>query len=859
MAEVLPPLQPGERIGPYRILSRLGRGGMATVYLAQAMERCPVALDRRVAVKVLTAPDDEDRKRFAREARYLSSLQHPGIVRVLDTGEDPLRAWFVMPLVQGRRLDELTDPGQALVDEGQILDLGIQILEALHVAHLAGILHRDLKPGNIMLEDGGRVRLLDFGLAAAPDRESRLTREGDVVGTPAYMAPEQASGRRDDIGRRTDLYAVGACLYELATGRQPFTGPNTMAVLRAVIDEALDPPTTWRPKMNRDLETVILVAMAKEPRDRYRTAEEMAGDLRLIRQGKRVKAHRLSSLVLFQRACWNHRRNIALGGLLSFIAVASIALMVREVLRQRKPATPGAVVEDHSWRVEQQLVPATPGAEPDLKWNSKQNLGPGLQLTALRPVDGAVRLGLTWELKGKPGSSSLVELLVTDRDVGAGYRLRLLSGANEDRLEMLRGDRVVTSQSLGRLSRPANLELSLEQDDGRLSGRLAGVDHPETVLQFHDLIPLSGGDTNGVFLARDPGRAKLQNIVVERQRGQEFVSALEKADSLRQERRWARALQLYENFLTDHGDSPQTRDALLCVGLCLEQLGDLAKALEAFERLIRENRDQPEYVLMGTCHAWTCQLRLGLYPEATASFASIRRDYDLPSLALVIPEDALREVRTEYQTRAVAQGAGNPDLAISLAFTAADLSEYLVEHNHQADALLLAGDLLLGKDRLDAARETYRRLDDDERIDPVRRVRALLGRAICERLQGDLTTSISTCLSALELKADTSRVRFWLGDALDLAGETAAAADQWKDAGTKDPLGRLCARLMNNAGPLPEADPLLAVPEGPYINARLIELSGGRNPATWLTRAAVGNTWGAALARARLTEKESAK
>ena len=159
----------GMRIGPYEVIRRIGAGGMGTVYHCKAVESCPIAIGKQVAIKVLRSADDDERKRFERESRYLQSLQHPGIVRVLDTGEDNNRLYLVMPLIDGKRLDDLVGPQLELLPESKAIEWMVQALEALHVAHLAGILHRDLKPGNMMLDRDGRIKLLDFGLASAPD------------------------------------------------------------------------------------------------------------------------------------------------------------------------------------------------------------------------------------------------------------------------------------------------------------------------------------------------------------------------------------------------------------------------------------------------------------------------------------------------------------------------------------------------------------------------------------------------------------------------------------------------------------------------------------------------------------------
>src|ERR1043165_2101689 len=244
------------QIGPYKILRLIGRGGMGSVYRAQVVVSCEVPIGQDVALKLLRETDDKERKRFAREAAYLQALRHPGIVRVLDNGEYEGQPYLVMQLVEGRHADDLLISGRP-TDQNHIADITIQALDALHVAHLHGILHRDIKPGNIMISEDDKVKLVDFGLAQYMNAaESHLTATGAVVGTPAYRSPERPSGRREEISRRSDVYSMGACLYELLTGKQPFEADNSVALLRCIIEDPLTPPSAHRKDLARALEPI---------------------------------------------------------------------------------------------------------------------------------------------------------------------------------------------------------------------------------------------------------------------------------------------------------------------------------------------------------------------------------------------------------------------------------------------------------------------------------------------------------------------------------------------------------------------------------------------------------------------------
>ncbi len=873
-------LSSGARIGAYEVAKRIGSGGMGTVYLCKAVESCPVPIGKTVAVKVLRSSDADERRRFERESRYLQTLQHPGIVRVLDTGEDHERLYLVMPLIEGKRLDDLVGPKLEKLAEDKAIDWMVQALEALHVAHLAGILHRDVKPGNLMLDKDGHIRLLDFGLASAPDYESRLTRDGDVVGTPAYMAPEQAAGRREEISRRSDIYGMGACLYELLTGRQPYESDNAMATLRAIIDEPLVPPSKWRPGLSRELETIVLVAMAKDARDRYRTAEEMAGDLRRLRNGLRIRARRIPALVQAWRGVVRNRRTVAIAALMVFaIGAAATFITVRALKHANERTAVGEQAVTNAWTLEWSFpaavavlpkeplqAPVKAPTPPTLEWIDHSPFGSGAQIIALPTVDGAVRLAATVVLAGdSTASGSACELLVGDRDIGAGYRLRLELGTLADSLALLREDRVVASREMGQLPRGVPLDLSLEHAEGNLVATIAwtpapGADLRSQTFTFLDLTPLQGPDANGVFLMRRKGLAMVTRSLLERQRSGELVSALATADAFRQDKRFARAQQLYLAFIHDHPESPQAKDAKLRLGLCQEGLGDLVAALSTFVAVAEDNRDASRYVLVATFHAWSCALRLGRYSEAERYFEAIRRTYDLPTLAAAIPEATLRELRQDYAARAVSTAAQDPERAVFLALTAAEIAGYLNEPGAIADGQLLAGDLLLTLGRAEVARETYLRTASDTRLDRAKRLAGLVRVAHAERLLATPERAAATYRKALEqaIPAERGRIRLWLGDLAADNDDVALAAETWgeRDTGGAAASGTvvgLLQRLAQGGLPIRDNDALAKDPDAAYVNARLLLLSGDTaGAAEWLTRAAGGIHWPAPLASALL-------
>ncbi len=880
---------PGSRIGPYEVVRRIGSGGMGTVYLCKAVESCPVSIGKTVAIKVLRSSDGDERRRFERESHYLQTLQHPGIVRVLDTGEDRERLYLVMPLIDGKRLDDLVGPKKNPLAVEKAVEWMVQGLEALHVAHLAGILHRDIKPGNLMLDKDGRIKLLDFGLASAPDYESRLTRDGDVVGTPAYMAPEQAAGRRDDISRRSDIYGMGACLYELLTGRQPYESDNAMATLRAIIDEPLVKPSKWRPDLPRDVETVVMVAMAKDPRDRYRTAEEMAGDLRRIRNGTRIRAKRVSTAVHAWRSAVRHRSTVAMVALVVFAigAVVTFAtLRAMKRMHERTQAIEQATA--NAWTVawaypgltDNETKPPKKGDDlrSTLVWTDHTPFGPQAQVAALPAVDGAVRLGATIVLSttlifsddAASKGTTAFELMINDRDIGGGYRLRLSLGTVSDNISLWREDHAVASREIGQMPRGVPLDLQVEHLDGTLTGSLAyapapGSERRQVTFTFLDLTPLQGPDANGAYLMRSRTLAEVSNVLLERQRSGELVSALATADAFRQDKRFARAQQMYQAFVRDHPDSPQSKDAKLRLGLCQEGLDDTAGALATFISVVEENRNDSRYVLVATFHAWSCALKLGRYAEAERYFEAIRRSYDLPTLAAAIPESTLKDLRQDYANRALSLAGQDPERAVFLALTASEIAGYLGETAKVADGMLLAADLLLTLGRPEVARETYLRAISDPRLDPGKHLQGLIRMGHAERLLGTLERAAETYKKALEEAppAERGRIQLWLGDLAAEAGDTTLAAATWRDhtIGIDSKTTALLRHLVDNQELIRDAEPLAKDPDAAYVNARMLLQMGNETTAKeWLARAAAQAPtwrWPAPLAKILLQRLES--
>ncbi|MCO5171270.1 MAG: serine/threonine protein kinase, partial [Planctomycetes bacterium] len=257
-----------QRVGPYVVQGQLGQGGMGRV-LRAVDPRSGAA----VAVKVLLGRDGAPVQRLAREAQALSRLVHDNVVRVLDAGLDHGAPWLAMELVEGRSLEDRLAVGGPL-PLAEAARVARDVARGLEHAHAQGVLHRDVKPSNVLLPaDGGPPRLGDFGLAALLDEgHARLTRTGTIMGTPGYWAPEQVTGQREEVGRATDVYGLGATLYAALTGQPPFVEAELPALMVATTSRPPRPPSALRPEVDPALDDLVLRCLAKRPADRPASA-----------------------------------------------------------------------------------------------------------------------------------------------------------------------------------------------------------------------------------------------------------------------------------------------------------------------------------------------------------------------------------------------------------------------------------------------------------------------------------------------------------------------------------------------------------------------------------------------------------
>jgi WD40 repeat protein/tRNA A-37 threonylcarbamoyl transferase component Bud32 len=386
------PAEEGACFGDYELLRKVAQGGMGVVFQARHK-----TLNRRVALKMILAgrlATVAAVQRFRAEAEAAAQLDHPGIVPIYEVGEHAGQHYFAMGFVEGDSLAAKVKDGP--LPPREAAGMIEQVARAVDYAHGRGIIHRDLKPANVLLDHEGQPKITDFGLARRVASESHLTVSGQVVGTPSYMPPEQAAGKSDPIGPAADVYALGATLYCLLTGRPPFQAASVLETLRQVLEQEPVPPRQLNAAVPRDLETICLKCLQKEPAQRYPSAEALAADLAHFLAGEPIQARPVGLSERWWRWC---RRNPVLAGLTAAVALLLIAAAVS--------ATVAAIQARLVARQEEQLrneaedrAEAEARAKAELETNlyfhrialahaelSRDNLGGALELLKECPKD----------------------------------------------------------------------------------------------------------------------------------------------------------------------------------------------------------------------------------------------------------------------------------------------------------------------------------------------------------------------------------------------------------------------------------------------------------------------------------------
>ena len=340
---------PSRQLGQYILVKQIGKGGMGAVWKAWDKK-----LTRWVAIKFLLVSEEEDVARFQREAKLAARLRHPNIAPIYEVGEAPAtqageqtRHYLAMEYIDGQTMASATS-----LPVPEILDLFMKVAQGIEAAHKAGVVHRDLKPANVMLTSDKWPYVMDFGLAKAIQAESSLSVSGAVMGTPAYMPPEQAQGQLDKIDAQSDVYSLGATMYAVLCKKQPFTGQTPMEILMKVCKDEPPPLKSHVPDLPDEVEKIVLKAMAKEKSDRYASAQALAEDLKRYLSNQEIEAKGPSSLKLAAKSVKRNVWPLIVAGIVLVAGGVIAFLVTREqpkvVVNDPKPPPPPPIINGPS-------------------------------------------------------------------------------------------------------------------------------------------------------------------------------------------------------------------------------------------------------------------------------------------------------------------------------------------------------------------------------------------------------------------------------------------------------------------------------------------------------------------------------
>ncbi len=602
--------------GDYEIVREIARGGMGVVFQARQ-----TSLNRPVALKMILAgqlADETDIKRFYTEAEAAANLDHPGIVPIYEVGQHEGQHYFSMGFIDGQSLSQRLAEGP--LPAGEAAELIRRVSEAIEYAHQHGVVHRDLKPANILMDQNGNPRVTDFGLAKKVQGDSGLTGSGQIMGTPSYMPPEQAGGKRGEVGPAADVYSLGATLYASLTGRPPFQAATAMDTVIQVVSEEPVPPRRLNAAIPRDLETICLKCLEKEPGKRYESAAALGEDLRRYVAGEPIAARPVGQAERAWRWC---RRKPVIAGLIASLVVTVIGGFVGitlgwlEARRQRSAAEENfalarRAVDDYLTRVSESRVLRVPGLEPLRRELLEDALRYYRGFVELRGHDPSVReelvrayerVGRINELVGTDAAAldafrqslALAEAVAAARPGDAGVKQHIAAVHNSIGLIQMKNGQV--DEAFRSLNLARSIDLALSQA------------HP-TELGYQ--VELAGHLHNlGIFLEQTGRPAEaLERLEEALGLYERLAKAYPESDFFRFElaktgrgtgnvltdlgrvpeamERYRRSRELLEVLVAAHPEDTEYSDDLASVcneiGMVLGQSGRTAEAVEAYQR-----------------------------------------------------------------------------------------------------------------------------------------------------------------------------------------------------------------------------------------------------------------------------------
>jgi serine/threonine protein kinase/tetratricopeptide (TPR) repeat protein len=705
----------GDIFGNYRVVDEISRGAMGIVYRAEQ-----VNLKRIVALKLLMAGErasQDQIERFYRETQAVAKLRHPNIIPIYDMGIVGERHYFTMEYVEGKSLEEII--GRSPISQEQALDIVVQVGKALAHAHERGIIHRDVKPGNILMDKTGHVRVTDFGLAKEIKKGRNVTRSGVTVGTPHYMSPEQACGGSAVVDQRTDVYSLGAVLYELLTGRPPYDGDTPVEIVLNVIQEEPPRPRKLRPGIPKDLETICMKALEKDPARRYRTADDLLRDIERFRAGEPIEA-RPSTFVYSVRKKINKHRELALAISAAVITICLVFMLLehRTISAERELTSLREKERRTATKLEQEL--RRKEIERDVnqdKWRAifdqpfdnssmaywiasggewkpldKYLVASSEEPSSLEFADhlwGNLRVQFYFMLDARLKGHFGIAVSCLQDATPSGYRFLFLP----DKLVLRKGDQVKKEVELTLRTMCQYKVTLLRQGDS-----LALSIDDKVVLSYRDPKPLTGKKCSRLRFMLSQGRVSVAELLIEQESPPLKGSPLVMADRLFMEGLFEPAIEVYRRVAEMPPSPEMAAEALYKMGLGYVKLENLPSAVECFK--------QVDALYGKSKHASSARLQLGLAYLRLRDYLALQQLLDehgldpfLHDVLREAPEDAISSYLAQLEFPA---GVTDPDTRMQRLRELIILNNSLPEEKRDrelvATSLVELGQALLARD-----------------------------------------------------------------------------------------------------------------------------------------------------------------
>ncbi|MFH1708675.1 MAG: serine/threonine-protein kinase [Planctomycetota bacterium] len=787
-----------EAFSDFAIEGEIGRGGMGIIYKARDKRR-----NTLVAIKLLVARHntyEEDLKRFQREAKFTIQLDHPNIIRTHSIGVVQGNYFIITDFLEGTDLQRrmLAAPLTTM----EVCTFTLAIAQGLQYAHTRGILHRDLKPANVMITTGGGVKILDFGLAKQVDAGTRLTLTGTVLGTPAYMSPEQAAGE-EDLTPASDIWGLGVVLYEMLAGHTLHQADSPIQMLRKVIEKEPRPIRRFCPDIPRNLETIVGTCLEREARHRYQSAEDLVRDLRAFLDNRPIGARPRPAIARWFDRVKRHRRAIAIAGIMAVnFILALVIIELRHLVAQRRLEARIQTEEAAAaWTrvLEDRFEATAPGA-----WYTRS---PGWAREKLA-ITGSTPLDLP--LRGDHFTLLRAGIMVTGTGLtySAGYDPMLKAGVRV----VLRVEREATPETLPaievyldevlvarstrlRLLPDRYYELLVKVEESRVTVMIDGL----TAVFFNGITPMET-TTVPFRLVPDGLAVHLSSLTLfRRKQAPRSISG----DTYFSEKMFAKARQYYTKVAEDHPGLDTAREARFKTGLCHEIEGDHAAAAALFRTFTSADGIWYPRAL---CHLWLCLILQEDMTGADLIRARFCENYTLNDLLTQVPFQTLQSIFTHYLK--AAETTADPAQAAILLARAADTAAYLGLDDEAFDTRTRIADLYLARGEYERAKAELRQAQADHPGLTAKRAWNQLRIAEACRLSGDLAGTEREYHKVLLRFPDETAQRAW---ALLWLAELALATGQVekaRDGLAAMPPGQVlplqgAAILLDNA-PLPD-------------------------------------------------------